>query len=99
MYQDGAAGGGGDGGNVVRNYAPGAGRDFTLILEDPMASTAVFPPTHPDPPPSGPDGGPLLTVKAYKRSFEENEELGLNDMRTSGDYTSLDRDALEGGNE
>ena len=62
-----------------------------------MASSVVFPPTHPDPAPCGPDGGPLLTVVSYERSFEENEELGLNDMRTTGNYTQLDKDIQQGG--
>ncbi|NXY90578.1 ZPR1 protein, partial [Alcedo cyanopectus] len=31
-----------------------------------------------------PEEDPELTVQRYQRSFEQNEELGLNDMRTEG---------------
>uniref|UniRef100_A0A3Q3ITX4 Zinc finger ZPR1-type domain-containing protein n=1 Tax=Monopterus albus TaxID=43700 RepID=A0A3Q3ITX4_MONAL len=31
-----------------------------------------------------PEADPEMTVEKYTRSFEQNEELGLNDMRTEG---------------
>lgn len=31
-----------------------------------------------------PEEDPELSVQRYERSFEQNEELGLNDMRTEG---------------
>merc|ERR1719477_82019 len=33
-----------------------------------------------------PDDDPEMTVEEYERTFEENEELGLNDMKTE-DYS------------
>lgn len=31
-----------------------------------------------------PEEDPELSVQRYERTFEQNEELGLNDMRTEG---------------
>lgn len=31
-----------------------------------------------------PEEDPELSVQRYERSFEQNEDLGLNDMRTEG---------------
>lgn len=38
-----------------------------------------------------PDSDPEMTVERYERSFEQNEELGLNDMKTEnyGENTAL----------
>jgi zinc finger protein len=51
---------------------------FTIILEDPLASSYVQSFTAPEP-------DPQLTVEDYERTEEEKEELGLNDMKTE-DY-------------
>lgn len=45
----------------------------TLILDDPLANSHVqnlF----------APDVDPNLTIEDYERTFEQNEDFGLNDM-------------------
>jgi zinc finger protein len=49
-------------------------REFTLILDDPMANSYVQNTYAPDPDPN-------MTIETYERSWEQNEELGLNDMK------------------
>jgi zinc finger protein len=49
----------------------------TVILDDPMGNSYlqnIF----------APDEDPMMTVEEYERSFEQNEELGLNDMKVEG---------------
>lgn len=48
-------------------------RPFTLILDDPMGNAFVGALTAPDP-------DPQLKIESYERSFEQNEDLGLNDI-------------------
>ena len=48
---------------------------FTVILDDPMANSFVQSLYAPDP-------DPQLHEEEYERSFEQNEELGLNDIKT-----------------
>lgn len=36
-----------------------------------------------------PEDDPEMEVERYKRTFDQNEELGLNDMRTEGYETGL----------
>lgn len=36
-----------------------------------------------------PEDDPEMKVERYKRTFDQNEELGLNDMRTEGYETGL----------
>lgn len=38
-----------------------------------------------------PEEDPELRVERYERSFEQNEELGINDMRTEGYEAAADR--------
>ncbi|XP_037723947.1 zinc finger protein ZPR1 [Drosophila subpulchrella] len=52
---------------------------ITLVLEDPAGNTYVQSLSDDD---AEPDG--RLTVERYDRSFEDNEDLGLNDMKTEG---------------
>lgn len=55
-------------------------RKITLILDDPAGNSYVQALT---------DDGSLddrLTIERYTRSFEQNEELGLNDIKTEN-YT------------
>ena len=50
---------------------------FTLILDDPAGNSYlqnVY----------APDDDPELTIDHYERTFEQNDELGLNDMKTEG---------------
>lgn len=50
---------------------------FTIILEDPLASSYVQSFTAPEP-------DPQMQVEDYERTHEECENLGLNDMKTEG---------------
>jgi zinc finger protein len=50
---------------------------FTIILEDPLASSYVQSFTAPDP-------DPQMQVEDYERTAEEEEHLGLTDMKTEG---------------
>jgi zinc finger protein len=51
---------------------------FTIILEDPLASSYVQSFTAPEP-------DPQIKLEDYERTEEEKESLGLNDMQTE-DY-------------
>eukprot|EP01083_Nonionella_stella_P031572 86458_1 len=55
-------------------------RPYTLILDDPLGNAFIG---HIDPLKTGPD--PEVEVQEYTRTFEQNEELGINDMNTE-DY-------------
>lgn len=46
---------------------------FTLILDDPMSNCFIQNPHYPE-------DDPKVTVEEYERTFEQNEDLGLNDM-------------------
>jgi zinc finger protein len=50
---------------------------FTIILEDPLASSYVQSFTAPDP-------DPQMKAEDYERTAEEEEHLGLADMKTEG---------------
>ncbi|EEH48933.2 zinc finger-containing protein ZPR1 [Paracoccidioides brasiliensis Pb18] len=50
---------------------------FTITLEDPLANSYVQNLYSPEP-------DPRLTVEEYKRTDEEEDELGLKDMKTEG---------------
>ncbi|KAF9354504.1 nucleolar zinc-finger protein [Mortierella sp. NVP85] len=55
----------------------------TLILDDPLGNSYLQNLYAPDP-------DPALTIEEYKRTFEQNESLGLNDIRLEdyeGDHT------------
>lgn len=53
-------------------------RDFTMIVKDPLANSWIFSPHEPD---------ERLKIEKYTRSKEENEDLGILDMKTE-DYSS-----------
>lgn len=53
------------------------GRKFTMILTDPMAGSYVQNL-------SLPDDDPCIMTEEYERTSEENDELGLLDMKTEG---------------
>ncbi|KIJ61979.1 hypothetical protein HYDPIDRAFT_115119 [Hydnomerulius pinastri MD-312] len=58
-----------------------AERQFTLILDDPLANSYIQNLYAPDPDPN-------MTIETYERTWQQNEELGLNDMNVesySGD--------------
>ncbi|KAK5134084.1 hypothetical protein LTR08_006974 [Meristemomyces frigidus] len=50
---------------------------FTLVLEDPLASSYVQSLTAPEP-------DPQIEIVDYERTEEEKDDLGLNDMKTEG---------------
>ncbi|XP_076825439.1 zinc finger protein ZPR1-like [Clavelina lepadiformis] len=64
-------------GKRLDEYATG-NTPFTLILDDPNSNSFIQNICTPDPDPS-------LTEEEYVRSYEQNEMLGLNDMKTE-DY-------------
>lgn len=51
--------------------------DVHVILDDPAGNSYLQNVYAPDP-------DPEMTVEKYTRSFEQNEDLGLNDMKTEG---------------
>jgi len=53
-------------------------RPFTVILTDPFASSFVQPNT------DDPNADPKIKKETYERTEEEEEELGLRDMKTEG---------------
>jgi zinc finger protein len=54
-----------------------AERPFTVILDDPLANSYVQNLYAPDPDPN-------MTVEQYDRTWEQNEDLGLNDIKVEG---------------
>ncbi|CAE6418074.1 unnamed protein product [Rhizoctonia solani] len=54
-----------------------AKRPFTVILDDPLANSYLQNLYAPDP-------DPAMTIESYQRAWEQNEELGLNDMVVEG---------------
>lgn len=46
---------------------------FTLVIRDPLANSYIYSPTAPEPEPN-------LEEDLYKRSYEDDDELGLHDM-------------------
>ncbi|KAM3513374.1 hypothetical protein MY11210_002955 [Beauveria gryllotalpidicola] len=64
-------------------------KKFSVILTDPLASSFIQPLV--DPP--APD--PKITRTKYKRTIEEEEELGLGDMKVEG-YEETEQDGISG---
>jgi zinc finger protein len=52
-------------------------RSFTVILDDPLANSYLQNLY-------APDLDPNMTIEMYERSWEQNEELGLNDIKVEG---------------
>lgn len=50
---------------------------FTLIIDDPVSNSYLQNLYAPDPDPN-------MTIEEYDRTFDQNEELGLNDMVLEG---------------
>lgn len=60
-------------------------------MDDPLSNCFVQNPRHPEP-------DPLVTCEVYERTFEQNEELGINDMITENyedPHPKLDKVAEE----
>jgi len=58
---------------------------FTLVLDDPVANSYlqnIY----------APDDDPNMTVEEYERSWDQNEDLGLNDMKTENYREDSDDD-------
>jgi zinc finger protein len=53
-------------------------KPFTLIIDDPLGNVFIHNPHFPK-------DDPAMTIEIYERTFEQNEELGLNDINTE-DY-------------
>ena len=49
----------------------------SIVLDDPAGNSYLQNVYAPDPDPN-------LKVEDYERTFEQNEDLGLNDMKTEG---------------
>jgi len=61
----------------LRVKVKSADRPFTLILDDPLANSYVQNLYAPDPDPN-------MTVEMYNRTWQQNEDLGLNDIKVEG---------------
>jgi zinc finger protein len=61
---------------------------FTVILDDPLANSYIQNAY-------APDVDPCLTEEEYDRTFEQNEELGLNDINVD-DYGHVEVEVKEG---
>lgn len=48
---------------------------FTLIIDDPLSNSFIFSPHFPN-------KDPQMDIAEYERTWEQNEELGINDMKT-----------------
>lgn len=53
---------------------------FTIIIDDPVSNSYIQSLTAPDPDPN-------LTVVEYERTYDQNDDLGLNDMNTENYMT------------
>ncbi|BEI80020.1 hypothetical protein CcaverHIS002_0105490 [Cutaneotrichosporon cavernicola] len=51
--------------------------DFTLIIDDPLSNSYLQNTNAPDPDPD-------MTIEEYERSQEQNDDLGLSDMKVEG---------------
>merc|ERR1719281_642663 len=74
----------------LRGLRAGAELGWTLVLDDPAGNSYLENP-------HAPDADPQLTVEDYERDYDQNELLGLNDMRTEGDYSAPDVVTTTGG--
>ncbi|RYO91380.1 hypothetical protein DL766_002164 [Monosporascus sp. MC13-8B] len=64
-------------------------KKFTIILTDPLASSYVQKAVDPD------QDDPQMTTEDYQRTDEEEEELGLKDMKVEGYEEDNKADAVE----
>lgn len=63
--------------NCPSHQVKAAERPFTLILDDPLANSYLQNLYAPDPDPN-------MTMEEYERTWDQNEDLGLNDMQVEG---------------
>lgn len=48
-------------------------RKFTFVLDDPLSNCFIYNP-------KAPEDDPQISVEVYKRTWEQDDELGINDM-------------------
>ena len=48
-------------------------RPFTFVLDDPLSNCFIYNPR-------APVDDPQIIIDIYERTWEQNEELGINDM-------------------
>ena len=69
-----------------------AEKPFTLILDDPLANSYLQNLY-------APDEDPAMTITTYDRTFDQNEELGLNDIKLEdyeeGHKADVEKERLE----
>jgi zinc finger protein len=63
---------------------------FTLILDDPVSNSYLQNLSAPDPDPN-------MVIEEYERTFEQNEELGLNDVVLEGYNMGAETPEVGGG--
>ena len=63
--------------NKIHPQVKNAEKPFTLILDDPLSNSYIQSLYAPDPDPG-------LETEWYDRTFKQNEELGLNDIKVEG---------------
>ncbi|KAJ3368219.1 nucleolar zinc-finger protein [Kappamyces sp. JEL0680] len=61
----------------LKSVLSGEAFPVTLILNDPLANSHLQNPYAPDPDPN-------MTIEEFERSWEDNENYGLNDIKTDG---------------
>jgi len=60
--------------NTLEEYADGK-KNFTFVLDDPLSNSFIQNPNYPS-------EDKNVKVLVYDRTFDQNEELGLNDIKT-----------------
>ena len=73
--------------NKLRSFSKGEVLPFTLILRDPLGNSFVSAPLGSFLPP---ESDTNLTIVNFIRSYEENEEFGLNDINTRDYETGVE---------
>ncbi|CAO1613281.1 unnamed protein product [Sympodiomycopsis kandeliae] len=72
----------------LKGVMSGENVPFTVILDDPLASSYLQNPY-------APDADPQLTIEEYERTFDQNEDLGLNDINVEEYKEEEDEAAAE----
>jgi len=61
--------------NHLDDYLEGKNTKFTLILDDPLSNSFIQNPNYPS-------HDAKIEVEIYDRTQEQNDDLGLSDMKT-----------------
>lgn len=75
----------------LQSFAKGEHLPFTLEIRDPLGNSFISAPLGSFLPP---ESDANLTMQDFERSFDENEEFGLNDMNTRDFETGADYDTV-----